>query len=57
MRFYDAVDAYKRTLIRLALTEADESRTRAAKALGLNRTYLYYLIRKLEVVKGPKEVR
>ena len=38
--FHGAVSEFKRRLIEATLTQADGSRTRAARALGLQRTYL-----------------
>jgi transcriptional regulator with GAF, ATPase, and Fis domain len=45
--FHDAVSAYKRELIAEAIRRADGNRAAAARALGLQRTYLYRLCRLL----------
>lgn len=49
MRYVDAVDAYRRALIRAALLRADGNRTHAAKALGMTRTYLQRVMANLGV--------
>ena len=45
--FHEAVLVFKRTLIRKALESSKNNRSKAAKLLGLQRTYLYKLIRQL----------
>lgn len=47
--FHGAVSAFKRRLIETTLTELGGNRTRAARALGLQRTYLLRLMREFEV--------
>src|SRR5688572_15217884 len=47
--FHGAVTAFKRRLIERTLTELGGNRTRAARALGLQRTYLLRLMREFEV--------
>jgi DNA-binding NtrC family response regulator len=47
--FHEAVQEYKRQLIRGALEKTGGNQSRAAEALGLQRTYLARLIRTLEV--------
>ena len=51
-RFHDRVEEFKRTLIRSALAVAKGNQTRAAEALGLQRTYLARLIRNLALRDG-----
>jgi len=55
--YRDAVCAFKRRLIECALREQRGNRTHAARALGLQRTYLLRLIRDLGVVAPPPPVR
>ncbi len=43
------VDKFKKELIRRVLEEHHGNRTHAARALGLQRTYLLRLMRQLEV--------
>ena len=47
--YHEAVLAFKRSLLRQALARANGSPTRAAEALGLQRTYLSRLLRDLEI--------
>jgi DNA-binding NtrC family response regulator len=47
--FHGAVTAFKRRLIERTLTELGGNRTRAARALGLQRTYLLRLMREFGV--------
>ena len=47
--FHEAVVAYKRQIIRDALRRFGGNQSRAASALGLQRTYLSRLIKELEV--------
>ncbi|RPI10906.1 MAG: sigma-54-dependent Fis family transcriptional regulator [Zetaproteobacteria bacterium] len=47
--YHEAVLAFKRSLLRQALAQANGSPTRAAEALGLQRTYLSRLLRDLEI--------
>jgi DNA-binding NtrC family response regulator len=47
--FHKAVVEFKRSLIENTLRQADWNRTRAAKSLGLQRTYLLRLMRELRV--------
>jgi DNA-binding NtrC family response regulator len=51
--FHGAVCDFKRRLIEATLTQAGGNRTRAARALGLQRTYLLRLIREFEVRVPP----
>ena len=47
--FHGAVGDFKRRLIEATLTQAGGNRTRAARALGLQRTYLLRLMREFQV--------
>jgi DNA-binding NtrC family response regulator len=47
--FHGAVSEFKRRLIEATLSQAGGNRTRAARALGLQRTYLLRLIREFQV--------
>ncbi|PWU21740.1 MAG: hypothetical protein C5B48_10940 [Candidatus Rokuibacteriota bacterium] len=47
--FHGAVSDFKRRLIEATLTQSGGNRTRAAKALGLQRTYLLRLMREFQV--------
>ncbi|MBI4635690.1 MAG: hypothetical protein HY727_05015 [Candidatus Rokubacteria bacterium] len=47
------VRAFKRRLLTTALEGAGGNRTHAARALGLQRTYLLRLVRELEVTVPP----
>jgi len=51
--YHDAVSEFKRRLIEATLHAARGNRTHAARALGLQRTYLLRLIRDLGVVAPP----
>lgn len=51
--YHGAVHEFKRRLIEATLHQVRGNRTHAAKALGLQRTYLLRLIRELEVVAPP----
>jgi DNA-binding NtrC family response regulator len=51
------VSEFKRRLIETSLREADGNRTHAARALGLQRTYLLRLIRELHVAAPPPPER
>src|SRR3989304_8239580 len=51
--FHGAVCEFKRRLIEATLTQAGGNRTRAARALGLQRTYLLRLMREFEVHIPP----
>jgi hypothetical protein len=57
--FHGAVSAFKRRLIETTLTELGGNRTRAARALGLQRTYLLRLMREfaVHVPAGPVSPR
>jgi DNA-binding NtrC family response regulator len=46
--YEDAVNDYRRTLLITAL-ETHKSKSAAAQALGINRSYLYELIEKLNI--------
>jgi hypothetical protein len=47
--FHGAVTAFKRRLIEATLTQLGGNRTRTARALGLQRTYLLRLMREFEI--------
>ncbi|HEX7125904.1 MAG TPA: sigma 54-interacting transcriptional regulator [Thermodesulfobacteriota bacterium] len=47
--YHDAIDAYRRQIIAAALQRAGGNRAAAARALGLQRTYLSKLIRSLGI--------
>jgi DNA-binding NtrC family response regulator len=47
LTWHEAVAAFKRELIERALRQARGNRTRAAEALGLQRTYLLRLMREM----------
>lgn len=49
--YHRATAAYQRTLITTALVETGNSTTHAARALGLQRTYLLRLIRARGIVR------
>jgi hypothetical protein len=51
--FHGAVGEFKRRLIEATLTQSGGNRTRAARALGLQRTYLLRLMREFEVHIPP----
>ncbi len=51
--FHGAVSDFKRRLIEATLAQAGGNRTRAAKALGLQRTYLLRLMREFEIRIPP----
>lgn len=51
--FHGAVSEFKRRLIEATLTQAGGNRTRAARALGLQRTYLLRLMREFQVHIPP----
>ncbi len=55
--FHCAVADFKRRFIEAALHAHDGNRTHAARALGLQRTYLLRLIRTLEVDAPPSGYR
>jgi DNA-binding NtrC family response regulator len=50
-----AVEKFKRELLALALAAHDGNRSRAARALGLQRTYLVRLIRDLGLGRPAAE--
>ena len=52
--FSDAVRAFKRQLLEAQLQQSAGNRTQAARALGLQRTYLLRLIRDLGVTVPPR---
>jgi DNA-binding NtrC family response regulator len=54
--FHGAVSDFKRRLLEATLTQAGGNRTRAARALGLQRTYLLRLIREFEIRVPPPSV-
>jgi DNA-binding NtrC family response regulator len=51
--YHGAVSDFKRRLIEATLHQAGGNRTHAARALGLQRTYLLRLIRDLGVTAPP----
>ena len=51
--FHGAVSEFKRRHIEATLAQAGGNRTRAARALGLQRTYLLRLMREFEVRIPP----
>jgi hypothetical protein len=51
--FHGAVSEFKRRLIEATLTQSGGNRTRAARALGLQRTYLLRLMREFQVHIPP----
>lgn len=55
--YHDAVSDFKRRLIEVTLRQARGNRTHAARALGLQRTYLLRLIRELGVAAPPPPPR
>jgi DNA-binding NtrC family response regulator len=55
--YHGAVCDFKRRLIEATLRQAQGNRTHAARALGLQRTYLLRLIRELGVTAPPAPVR
>ena len=55
--YHGAVCDFKRRLIEATLHQARGNRTHAARALGLQRTYLLRLIRELGVAAPPPPVR
>jgi DNA-binding NtrC family response regulator len=55
--YHGAVCEFKRRLIEATLEQAHGNRTHAARALGLQRTYLLRLIRELGVAAPPPPPR
>src|SRR2546430_14116048 len=55
--YHGAVSDFKRRLIEAMLHQALGNRTHAARALGLQRTYLLRLIRELGVAAPPAQPR
>lgn len=55
--YHGAVSEFKRRLIEATLQQSHGNRTHAARALGLQRTYLLRLIRELHVAAPPPPVR
>jgi DNA-binding NtrC family response regulator len=55
--YHGAVDEFKRRLIEATLHQVRGNRTHAARALGLQRTYLLRLIRDLRVTAPPSPAR
>ena len=51
--FHGAVGEFKRRLIEATLAQAGGNRTHAAKALGLQRTYLLRLMREFQIRIPP----
>jgi DNA-binding NtrC family response regulator len=54
--FHGAVTEFKRRLIEATLAQAGGNRTRAAKALGLQRTYLLRLMREFQIRIPPQQM-
>ncbi|HLF86263.1 MAG TPA: sigma-54 dependent transcriptional regulator [Nitrospiria bacterium] len=50
--YHDAIRAYQRDLIQKTLERSGGNQVRAAELLGLQRTYLARLIKKLDVISG-----
>ena len=55
--YHGAVSEFKRRLIEATLHQMRGNRTHAARALGLQRTYLLRLIRDLQVAAPPPPAR
>ena len=55
--YHGAVSEFKRRLIEATLHQVRGNRTHAARALGLQRTYLLRLIRDLQVAAPPPPPR
>ena len=55
--FHGAVSEFKRHLIEVTLSQMGGNRTRTARVLGLQRTYLLRLIRDLNVAAPPAPAR
>jgi DNA-binding NtrC family response regulator len=55
--YHGAVSEFKRRLIEATLCQMRGNRTHAARALGLQRTYLLRLIRDLKVAAPPPPPR
>ncbi|MDH5669509.1 MAG: sigma-54 dependent transcriptional regulator, partial [Nitrospira sp.] len=53
--YYDALDRYSRKLIEEALTRVGWNQTKAAKALGIQRTYLTKLLRQKGISGHPPQ--
>ena len=51
--WHAAIAVFKRALIERALADAGGNRTRAARSLGLQRTYLLRLMREMGVPTAP----
>jgi DNA-binding NtrC family response regulator len=51
--FHGAVSEFKRRLIEATLRQLGGNRTRAARALGLQRTYLLRLMREFQIQVPP----
>jgi len=49
LSYHEAIDAYRKELIEKALAQSEGSRVAAARALGIQRTYLSRLIRTLRI--------
>ena len=50
--FHDAIRAFKRDLVRSALSKSDGNKLQAAKELGISRCYLHRLLNQLNVMDG-----
>jgi DNA-binding NtrC family response regulator len=55
--YHGAVSEFKRRLIEATLCQMRGNRTHAARALGLQRTYLLRLIRDLQIAAPPPPPR
>ncbi len=54
--YHDTVRAFKRLLLEVTLAEHGGNRSRAAVALGLERTYLLRLIKQFKVKCSPGRI-
>jgi len=54
--YHERVRLYRKVLIEAALARAGGNRTRAARALGLQRTYLLRLVRELGCDVAPGRI-
>lgn len=51
--YHQRVREFKRQVVQEALAAAEGNRSEAARVLGIDRAYLYYLIRDLRVQAPP----
>lgn len=54
-RFYDSVAEFKRFLLERTLAAHGWNRTKTAKYLGLERTYLQRLIKQFKIQSPPRK--